>query len=530
MREMLVKAEGAVRMAGNGWKSAANCLKTSYRSIGLVLVGAGVCLVESGAAMTKMWEQHHAGPTNLNATGLKAKFDTNGNVVVTGYSGFQFYTAKYAVTDGRVIWEKIHDERPQELEIDSNGNVVFTGVIEKRTNGVASYQTLIGKYAGDTGAPLWEKRGFQAGVRWWGAALNSANDVIVTSSIVGADGSNDIYLAKLRGGDGELEWETRYASSDKGDDSSSVVTLDTAGDVFLGGNSAGKFFVAKFRGADGELLWKQDHDNPPNQNSAWDSVAYVLVVDSNGDVTAGGNTLLDVLTAKYSGRDGAKLWERVYDQGRERPGINDLSLDQQGNVIVAIVWSDFILGQVGRVYLAKYAAADGATRWEKQVQASNVYNEIRGLSFDSEGNLVAGLSSEPSSSSKKPVWYIWKFAAEDGAVMWEQQLENFVGWNLSMDREGRIAMTGRLDSDFTTFLYQDELAAGIALSKTTNGAMQIKWPQSQQGLQLEMQSGEGLSTTGPWTVISGSTSTNSVTISVQAGEKARFFRLVRPGS
>lgn len=483
------------------------------------------------AAPTNVWEQRHdAGVTN--AVGLLAKIDAAGNVIVTGRSALRSYTAKYAAVDGHVVWEKIHDEKPQSLALDSAGNVVFTGVIEKSTNGVWSYVTLVGKYAGSTGVPLWEKRNLQPGARWWGAEVNAADDVVLTGAVSGADGSSDIYMAKLQGIDGEPMWESRYASPNAGHDDSSAITEDAEGNLYVGGASEGKFFIAKFRGADRALMWKQTHENPENSNPGWTSSAGPIVVDKVGDVIAAGTVRQDVLIAKYRGTGGTILWEKVFTPGRyEKIGFQASSLDTQGNVFVANLWISLTgpQGSYQAVRLGKYATADGRTEWETQLGLPHRLNELfGGISLDADGNLVTGLSVEGTSSITPDKALIGKYAGRDGAPIWEVPVENFRPFGFARNSEGKIAITGGQNSDFTTILFQEDLPARLNVTCTKAGMLELKWPSIHQGLQLEVQEGDyGISAAG-WTTIPGSTDTNAVTVPIETNGKARFFRLGSP--
>jgi hypothetical protein len=57
--------------------------------------------------------------------------DSNGNVVVTGYSNngvpqifndYDYYTAKYAAAEGALLWEKHSNGGGQAVAVDRSGN------------------------------------------------------------------------------------------------------------------------------------------------------------------------------------------------------------------------------------------------------------------------------------------------------------------------------------------------------------------------------------------------------------------------
>ena len=88
--------------------------------------------------------------------------DGNDNVVVTGYSRSattnrsDYYTAKYAATDGALLWEKRYDgpgsgsDSATALAVDGGGNVLVTGT------SAGDYYTA--KYGATSGALFWERR------------------------------------------------------------------------------------------------------------------------------------------------------------------------------------------------------------------------------------------------------------------------------------------------------------------------------------------------------------------------------------
>lgn len=151
-----------------------------------------------------------APPGGVRAVAL----DANGNVVVTGYSfsGYDFYTAKYAAADGELIWERRSSPGGgspggSAVALDASGNVVVTG---SASSGGFDYYTA--KYAAADGALLWEKR-YNGPANGWdvarAVAVDGSDNVVVTGS--SGDGTHtDYYTAKYAAADGTLLWEKRY--------------------------------------------------------------------------------------------------------------------------------------------------------------------------------------------------------------------------------------------------------------------------------------------------------------------------------
>jgi outer membrane protein assembly factor BamB len=78
--------------------------------------------------------------------------DSSGNVLVTGTSnggagGEDFYTAKYAATNGALLWEQRYSgaahfaDIAQALAVDGSGNVVVTGVTDSNDYGPTAITT-----------------------------------------------------------------------------------------------------------------------------------------------------------------------------------------------------------------------------------------------------------------------------------------------------------------------------------------------------------------------------------------------------
>src|SRR5688572_15871240 len=86
--------------------------------------------------------------------------------------------------------------------------------------------------------------------------------------------------------------------------------------------------------------------------------AFKVVVDKTGDVIVAGYTDegrsgSDMLTIKYSGKDGSLIWKRTYDgPAHSDDFVSALAIDENGNIIITG-------GSAGDFYTARYSAADG---------------------------------------------------------------------------------------------------------------------------------------------------------------------------
>ncbi len=402
--------------------------------------------------------------------------DSGGNVLVAGRSAtganrFDFYVAKYAAATGAILWSKrysgtsssIRDDRATAIALDANDNVAITGYMR---DAGGRHDMLTTKFAAD-GTFVWQKS--FAGTpdlydRAFAIAVDSAGNVIVSGG--SQNGSNsDFYTLKYAAANGDVLWTNRYNGPGNGDDNAIAVGVDANGDVVILGTSAASgqndILTLKCAAADGAVVWEQRHDGPGNRADT----ARCVAVDTSGNVVVGGTsargngtTATDFYTAKYS-PSGALLWEQRY------AGTNDsaddlvaLALDGSGNVIVA---GSIRISSVGDYYTAKYAAADGALLWEKFYNGTgNSLDEVRALAVDSSGNVIVTGFSTGSGTSYD--YYTAKYAAADGALLWEQRYNGPAGSQVdqatavAVDANDNVIVTGNsygTNDDYYTAKY-----------------------------------------------------------------------------
>ncbi len=171
-------------------------------------------------------------------------------------------------------------------------------------------------------------------------------------------------------------------------------------------------------------LWAVRYDGPANQSDS----AYAVVVDANGDVVVTGYSedsgrKGDCYTAKYAAATGALLWEKRYNgPSNGYDSASALAVDTSGNVIIT-GYSESSGGN-SNYYTAKYAAADGALLWEKRYDGPfNDGGGARALALDASGNVI--VTGNPKDYNPLPFlgfsqdYYTAKYAAADGALIWE---------------------------------------------------------------------------------------------------------------
>ncbi|HUS34626.1 MAG TPA: PQQ-binding-like beta-propeller repeat protein [Verrucomicrobiae bacterium] len=330
--------------------------------------------------------------------------DGSGNVLVTGTSENDGLVAKYAAADGGLVWENDRNapvrkgDYPVAISIDQSGNVVVAGTAFP---GGEDYYTA--KYAASDGMLLWEKR-FNGPANGSDSAravaVDPSGNVVVTG--ISFNGFNfDFYTAKYDGASGALVWEKRYNGPANGQDYPSAVTVDSNGNVVVTGFSYASnvdSYTAKYAATDGALLWEKRYNGPANSDDYGGAVA----VDTSGNVFVTGFSFNgsdnDYYTAKYAVLDGALLWEKRFSGPTSSGDFpRGLAVDSSGNVLVTGISSN---GTNDDYHIVKYAAADGALLLEKRYNGpGNGVDNVAGLAIGPNGMIAITGSSQGSSAA-----------------------------------------------------------------------------------------------------------------------------------
>lgn len=337
-----------------------------------------------------LWQRYYNGPGPAgNSWDVPAGLavDANGDLVVTGKSynaiysyDYDFYTAKYSGTNGAILWERrfnggtvvgASSDTSAAVALDGSGNVIVSGI------SVGDFYTT--KYASTNGELLWERRTNPAGAglnevtALW---LDSFGNAVITGRSYAPSSSFDYYTAKYSGADGSVLWEQSYDGPSSGFDVASAVSGDRFGNVLVTGWSRNSetnfsFYTAKYDSTDGELLWEHRYDGQikgagPRRG---EDQAMGIGVDRQDNIVVVGGTddgnHRDMYTVSYAGTDGSPIWERRYNgPGNSNDRAEVVAIDADGNVVIAGLSSKS--DGTAECYTAKYAAATGAILWEKR--------------------------------------------------------------------------------------------------------------------------------------------------------------------
>ncbi len=254
--------------------------------------------------------------------------------------------------------------------VDNSGDVYV--ISNNSISDLTGRDFVTTKFNGNTGAQVWQVRRNGAGnttVRPSAMVVDAAGDVIVTGSLHngGAVANTDVYTVKYAGTTGAMLWEVTYADPILILGTAVSVAVDSAGDVaILARGSTGSaiendFYTAKYNGATGALLWSQGYDSG-GPDYDYDDPSK-LVIDGSDNVIVTGNSRLNgggtiFATIKYD-PSGNLLWVKNDTQG---VAPNGLAVDAGGNVIVT---GQGRTGPNGGWYTVKYAAATGSLLWSQ---------------------------------------------------------------------------------------------------------------------------------------------------------------------
>ena len=301
---MTVDAHGNVIVTGYSYNGDGNISSQ---------VSQDYCTVKYAADDgTLIWDKRYDGTAHWEDTATAVAVDSDGNVIVTGSSsgktgflndGYDYCTIKYAESDGTKLWEHRYNSNspplsnwdlPTAIAVDKHGNVVVTG------DSRGDFYTA--KYAASNGAQIWERRG-PVDARFNSShdvALDSVGNVFVSGTVSTDDGFGgdnlDYYTAKYNAATGKVIWQKRYAGPrEDGDDTATAMATDRNGNVIVTGtsqNSSDQYigdtydiFTISYGGNSGKILWKNRINGPADRAD----FGTALNIDKSGNIFVTGS-------------------------------------------------------------------------------------------------------------------------------------------------------------------------------------------------------------------------------------------------
>jgi len=340
------------------------------------------------------------------------------------------------VGTGQLRWAKRRGgtsaDNGKAITTDGSGNVLvggsFTGTVDLGGGALSSGgmdDAFLAKYLAD-GTPVWSRRmGGTGNDGVTGIAVDRSGNAFVTGyfqnavdfggGALSSAGLNDIFVAKYSATNGFL-WAKRFGST--GDDEGFGVAVDGNGDVLVtgvyttsvnfGGSTLSSFgggrgaFIVKLGGSDGHHIWSQ------RLLSLSESFGFGVAVDSAGNAYDVGSFIGDVMfkgirytnagdqdvfLAKYAAADGAETWIDHFGGPNTDMGTG-VAVDAGNNLVVTGQFNgsvDFGGGTYtsvnNDVFVAKYAGSSGAYIWSKHVTGPG-WENATGVAVDSTGNIA----------------------------------------------------------------------------------------------------------------------------------------------
>jgi hypothetical protein len=398
----------------------------------------------SGADGSTLWQRRYDGPNKLDDRISGIGLDRDGNVVVVGISApvgewgpgeGEYYTAKYGAADGATLWEvrrpkgffSYNNNLPAQLAVDGRGDVVVSMPGLVHPDGTGAY---ISKFAGGSGALLWQKRYDSEGYDWLNSLAVDANGNVFAGGRSDIVDSLPLYHVVKYSAEGEVVWEKSSSQSDPSDPyAPKPIAVDSGGNLIVVsyvGNEDYKIQSRKYSGTDGVTLWTN------NFLTNWNNGSMVVAIASNGDVVIMGSAYL----GKHAAADGSPVWRKMATAGLGGHIPTSVTVDGSDNVVVAGLYS-------GDSYVAKYAAADGSLIWEKKYNspgASDDSDSAVAVAVDAEGNVVVTGASYNALDTAK-------YSGGDAALIWEQLHRGVANRNddatdVALDAAGNVIVTG----------------------------------------------------------------------------------------
>lgn len=270
-----------------------------------------------------LWTNLYNGTGNADDTAWAVAFGPDGSVFVTGQSFgnsnyYDYATIKYS-DGGLPQWTNRYDgpwhsyDIATALAVDTNGDVIVTGYSAAGYNNY-DYATI--RYGSD-GTPLWTNRyAGPGGTHDYATsiALDAQGNAFVAGNSAGANGSSYGYATIAYSRAGLPLWTNSYRSG-FGNDFGQAVAVSQNGDVYVAGNSTTGFesvsrtlfdiVVVAYSGS-GLPLWTNRYNGPAKRNDVLASGHAIatgldgsLYVVGNSDANYGSTTNADYVVIKY---------------------------------------------------------------------------------------------------------------------------------------------------------------------------------------------------------------------------------------
>ncbi len=303
-------------------------MNETSRWVGNLIVAVVLGLSPAGAqTVTEAWVQSDA---NGYPYGSMVAMDSQENVVVTGWRFGSYIVTKKYDPDGNLLWEEHYSVPDLQavatwVLVDPFDNVVVTGYPQTFSSNPVQVGLLTIKY-NSAGNLLWSDT--YPGT--WAFAVRGISDADGNIYVAGRtwSGTYDFVTIKYAP-DGTRLWVDTF-DQNSGFHTPNSMDLDAQGHLIINGGGLSGGFITVLYDTDGVRQWVIEGFG---NTTTW----VKLTGDGHFYLTGGfysPATSTDIWLLKYD-LEGSLVWERNYGFGVSTEYGTRLTLDSQGNVLVA---------------------------------------------------------------------------------------------------------------------------------------------------------------------------------------------------
>lgn len=379
----------------------------------------------------------------------------------TGDTNDNYYSVKFKADGSGVAWRASYDkaggsDQATAVAVDANNDVIVTGFVWNGLN--KDIHTI--KYSGATGAVLWQHtyngsaNGHDVATA---VAIDSLNNIYVTGTSQNSAGNDDILILKYSpaGPDqsGNPFWQITYNGPAGGAEQALSIAAGSDGVAVAGQswNGTGFDFLTLKYDYSGAKLWEARHA------SAGGGLGKKVRLDNGGNVVVTGYSATavnkDIYTARYNGASGTLVWEKTFDGGYDDEG-NGLYVDAAGEVyITGYTWT---LTGSENFYTARYSGGNGALVWQQSYESGGGNTDVAApIVVDEAGDLfVTGYTVTESNYDFQTL----KYKRDNGTQLWQRSFNATANMNdrpvgIGLSPAGEVLVAGWSDSGASNLDY-----------------------------------------------------------------------------
>jgi len=318
------------------------------------------------------------------------------------------------------------------------------------------------------------------------AAAGNYTVTLTATDDLGASASASKVLTITSTPTATLPWVDTSISSDT-IDSGEATTVDSAGNMIVGGTLNSSFFLTKYS-ASGAKLWQRIfYGTIVPQGMTTDASGNIYVTgyylgsqNLGGSVLTGSLSVQYMFIAKYSAA-GDHIWSQGFGGMAGNTSGKGIVLDSSGNIFVAGLFGSVNFGggllsgnSGGSAFVASFSGSNGAHRWSKQFGIS--FARVNGIAIDRSsgalyvtgvylGTLDLGGITLTAPLANQYSGFIAKLSSTGGHV-WSRSFGGFAnnsygygGNGIGVSPDGEVFITG-------TFFGSMNLGGNTLTSKT----------------------------------------------------------------